>query len=815
MKRKLTYLYFLLALPVSLTAQENDEAEPLEGEESAPVAQEEELSPSIEATMTETFGISYTDDSVRQIVRDVADIFELNIVMPDHFRGETSLRLRNVTWPQVFDIVLEEFGYTYRISNNIIFIERDVDEDVIDEEEEFVDPRVIRTDDDLLNLTFEDPTPIREVINLIAEVAEINLAPLPGSLTGDTQFRYRGVSWQEAFEDVLALATDEEGQAIPHTFIEDGRRVRVVVEREDRRALPITIFQIEHASADGLKPFIERAIDGNGRVDAEGRTNTLIVQTPSENLENIRSLLARLDQPVQQVLIESRFIEIRKDDQSNIGLDWQGLRGFELSAQSMSHGFERVVGQNTSDSEFGGDPRSARATEATFSASDFRLILNLLREQTNARVLTNPTITVINNETATIETEEFRFREGERTETETTAGFRTTFGAAQPLDVNPSIKLTVTPKISARDLITLSVEPEVSNLVDEQTFQSGEVIPIVRTRRAQTEVTIRDGQTLAIGGLVDSTDSDREVRVPLLGSIPAVGRLFRSSGRNIEESNLIIFLTASILDPYTANYTDFVDEQRMLELGLSHRDVQGFGYNRSDEEQALLEELARLRSVAEGQAVSDPLRQQVEALRRQFGEEESDAIREGRIIRDPQPAAAITEEETLQIEEQLAEEPLAPAPESEVEEAPAEEMVTEEEPLEEPVFEDTETHEETMETEAVEEDTTIQEEESAIVEEDAAAEEPVMEATEEEATEEEATEEEATEEEATEEEATEEEATEEEATEEEATEEEATEEEATEEEATEEEATLEEVSEEATDSGRSFYRGRNGKSRFR
>ncbi|MCC5789846.1 MAG: secretin and TonB N-terminal domain-containing protein [Opitutales bacterium] len=637
----------------------------------------------IEATKSETFGISYTDDSVRQIISDVAEIFELNIVMPPDLQGETSLRLRNVTWPRVFDIVLDEFGYTYRIDDNIIFIERRGIDEVTEDVDEVVDPRVVVNEEGLLNLSFDELTPIREIASLIADVAGINLSPLPRTLHGETEFQYRGVSWQEAFEDVLEEAIDAEGNPVPHTFIEDGRRVRILVQREDR-AHPVTIFQIRYGGLAVLRELVEESLgtDDRNRVRVDSRSNSLIVQASRDDLERVKSLITELDQPVQQVLIETKFVEIGSEDMRNVGLDWSFLDGYSVSAGGLERQWERIRGQEretgrdregefedlfdreiedtieegilettettsrtslesttlTTLSSLLSSGSTTRTDTASFSASDIRLILNLMEAQGGARIVSAPTTMVINGQTSTIERSRNDWRRGETNFVGEAA--RPEFGPPQEIDGDQRLLLEVTPTISGGtgDLIQLAIlanktDPAGNRVID------GQELPLRVENVIETNVAVRNNETFVMGGIDNTLERENEQKVPFLGDIPLIGRAFRNSSRSKDRNQLFIFLTASTVDPYLHNYTDHIDERRLSEAGLSHREIQGFAYRRSDEEEELLREYSRIRSQLESQEFQSPIRERVENLRGNLPEDqpEYDSPGSGRIILDRTP----------------------------------------------------------------------------------------------------------------------------------------------------------------------------------
>jgi type II secretory pathway component GspD/PulD (secretin) len=177
---------------------------------------------------------------------------------------------------------------------------------------------------------------------------------------------------------------------------------------------------------------------------------------------------------------------------------------------------------------------------------------------------------------------EFEFNE----ETGTTRAV----GLAEPLEFGT--KILVTPQVNAAGFINLNITPEVSNQIGIQETEFGDQ-PILSSRKATTNVMIKDGYTLALGGLTQNENTKNGTKVPLLGDLPGVGRLFRSDSDELSQRNLIIFITARTLNPDGSTYRDIVDPRKLDEMGITPADLPG--YKLPEDQKELLEQLENYR----------------------------------------------------------------------------------------------------------------------------------------------------------------------------------------------------------------------------
>jgi len=477
----------------------------------------------------ETISVDFPDEDVRTILRNVADLFELNLVIPDTLQGRTSIKLRNITWRQAFEVVLEPLGYTYIEDRNIIRIK---------------------------------------------SIEELTTEPV------DTR-----------------------------------------------------VFVANYARAGDLQGSIAPLVDtaAGGRIQVDTRSNALVITERPSRMNKIQEIIERLDKATDQVMIESKFIEVTNTDIKNLGVNWASLSGYSASAGPFQREWSRSRSSsdetNTSitDNESLQIPGGFSAEDSTditqtletlastsrldtalFSADQFEVILSALNTQDDIRLVSNPTVVTLNNTQAKIAIGQ-RYPIPEYT-------FNAETGQRQLDQINYEdigINLDVTPQVNSAGFINLKIVPEVSSTNAFAIIENTE-IPIIDSRRTETTIMIKDGYTLAIGGLVEDQITKRDTKVPLLGDIPGLGRLFSSESDNITQRNLIIFITAKTLNPDGSTYRDIIDPRIIDRLGIVPSDLPG--YNLTIEESELLNKLDAYRIEAKQKETLEDARQQIKAI---------------------------------------------------------------------------------------------------------------------------------------------------------------------------------------------------------
>lgn len=284
-----------------------------------------------------------------------------------------------------------------------------------------------------------------------------------------------------------------------------------------------------------LTGSLARQLEQEVTVVGDEKSNKVLVSASPRYIETVKRIIAELDASPPQVMIQVLLAEVTLDDTSEWGLDFN-------------------VGLDVSTSRIGGDgyvfnKLAAGAGAATalgvpnfsVSSTDFNLLIRALEVQGKLEVLSRPQVTVNNNEQAMIQV-------GENVSIVTGSNQFQDRVSAVTERQDVGIILNVTPSISPDGFVRMDIAPEISSVSARTTqidanFES----PIITQRRVDTTVTVRDGQTVVIGGLIQTTGEQRVWKIPLLGDIPLVGELFKSSTRNNVKTELLVVLRPVVI----------------------------------------------------------------------------------------------------------------------------------------------------------------------------------------------------------------------------------------------------------------------------
>jgi type IV pilus assembly protein PilQ len=213
---------------------------------------------------------------------------------------------------------------------------------------------------------------------------------------------------------------------------------------------------------------------------------------------------------------------------------------------------------------------TSRAATAVFSASDFNIVLSALKTLNKTKVVSNPTIVTLNNTKATINVGEEdpipKYAFNAQTGTYEVTGFEV---------MKIGVILEVTPSVNARGIITMQLAPEVSQKAGTLNFGSAQ-IPIKATRKVTTTVSLKDGYTMGIGGLITASRDRGGNKVPLLGDIPLLGRLFSTKNVNDNSTNLLIFITARTVSADGASPEEVFDPRAIQSADMTRDDLPGY-----------------------------------------------------------------------------------------------------------------------------------------------------------------------------------------------------------------------------------------------
>ncbi|MFW5883526.1 MAG: secretin N-terminal domain-containing protein [Verrucomicrobiota bacterium] len=511
--------------------------------------------------------------------------------------------------------------------------------------------------EELISVDFPDAE-IRTIIRQVADLYELNVV-IPDTLVGNTSIKLRNVTWRDVFDVVL--------EQVGFTYVEE-RNIIKIKSQEELAAEPTTtrVFVIDYADApelqNSLAPLVDPGVGGQIQVDR--RANALLITERPSKMNGIQEVIERLDRPTEQVMIESKFIEVSDRDVENIGVNWASLNGWQVGVSDINRQWNRtdstsrsfnttegtgdvsfdsegssvegegrgntsgtlvdnltgdtlVDARSTFDSDITqienvtlSDVAQGRIDSAVFSADAFNVVLSALKSTTDVKLVSNPTVVTLNNEAALIAIGE-KFPIPQYTYNDERGTFEVSGFEYEDIGIN----LEVTPQVNSAGFINMRLLPEVSSRQGTVNFggASGAEIPIIASRRTESVITIKDGYTLTIGGLVESDTSNGQTKVPVLGDIPGIGRAFRNKSVNETSRNLVIFITARTLNPDGTTYRDIIDPRLMGQMGITPRDIPG--YVVPEDEKANLMNLERAKMERSERQRINQLNQQNEALR--------------------------------------------------------------------------------------------------------------------------------------------------------------------------------------------------------
>jgi len=468
--------------------------------------------------------LDFKDADIRNVLRILSYKGGVNIVAAKGVEGPVTIRLTDVPWNKALDVLLKTYDYGYEKDANIISVsplETLTQKKLAEKELAEVEPLVT----EVFHMEYIDATDVKQVI--------------------DEQLSARGKA--------------------------------TVFLKKVQKGWPF-------GAGGGAGGGKTGGVTGFGAVDRdqeEPRAKTLVVSDIVSYMARIKKVITQIDIKSKQVLIEARIVEVNQDRLKDLGFDWgTGADGAQSST------LNTVFTGKNNKKEFGGqtlgglvspsifDPKATGINSSfpfdaglslvfrKLTGTQFEVILHALEEEVESNTLSAPRIMTLDNQQATI----LIGKSQPVLKSEISSG-DTSSAVTQTLDYyqNLGIVLNVIPQVSADDYINMVVHPAVYSTTDSvsatSTLSSGDSVtttyPIVLMREADTQILMKNGETIVIGGLLKDVKKEGKLSVPILGDIPIIGTLFQRNTTDVEKIDLLIFLTARIVNPEEATKTDY------------------------------------------------------------------------------------------------------------------------------------------------------------------------------------------------------------------------------------------------------------------
>ncbi len=324
-----------------------------------------------------------------------------------------------------------------------------------------------------------------------------------------------------------------------------------------------------YSGASNITDIVRSMLSSVGKIAVDPRTNKLIITDVPEVFPQIENILAELDIKPPQILIEAQIVEVSKTSGLSVGFEYGGSGGVLASVEAPQrslyssffhgktskgdgklHGWDWIFpsyqevedDENESTSSSGNtSTESGNMKAGILNLSAFNIVLRALLTRGEAKYLGKPKVVTLNNKEATITTSTDATVGQTITDTGSTSATATQTTSAERKRVGLTLK--VTPQVNREGYVTLFVQPSYSDVVSSGFDFSLDTT----TRAASTLVRVKNGQTVVIGGLLSSRETDQTRKVPLLGDIPILGWLFTSRSKSKSTTDLVIFITPTIL----------------------------------------------------------------------------------------------------------------------------------------------------------------------------------------------------------------------------------------------------------------------------
>lgn len=455
--------------------------------------------------------LKFKDADIRIVLQAVAEKVskegkKLNIVTTPSVQGLVTVNLQNVDWQTALKVITTTYGYGYKwIGDNIILIST-LDEikerDTKERELQGIETPLVR----VFKLRYLDASDAKKAVD-----------PLLSPLGRSSVLELTGQAGWEFGTDVTKRARSKEGKV--------------------------------------------------------SRAKILLVSDVTKKLDDVENLLKQIDVSPKQILIKSRIMEVNRDLLRDIGFDWgsgtSGASDLNITQLPLASKNDAVtknlgghmftLGNFTTPSVFGPKTTGLNINTAGLKmvfrqlvGTELEVILHALEEDTRTNTLSAPTILTLNNQEASI----LVGRKYPIVEMSVSTQTNQIIGGSLEEYRDIGIQLNVVPQIcgEAEDFINMIIHPAVTTYAQtvKVTSQSGTTLveyPIIETREAETQIVVRDGETIVLGGLLKDVKSKQEVGVPILSKIPIIGAIFRRNTRDTEKIDLLIFITAKIVKP--------------------------------------------------------------------------------------------------------------------------------------------------------------------------------------------------------------------------------------------------------------------------
>ncbi|MBD3267570.1 hypothetical protein GF373_12955 [bacterium] len=416
----------------------------------------------------------------------------------------------------------------------------------------------ITTDKGTISLNMPN-VDIEQALRMLAKMSDVNLV-IDGSIEGTVNLYWEDVTLEEAWNGLLritALEVRPEGNLVFVSPIQQDPQFNNIVteiiplnyitlgsDQDNRRLAGQTgiagqtqltrqgqsQFNSRREENNRLKDILAEVLGDEIQVASDVRSNQIIVTGPAALVDNAKKIIAGLDRPIPQLLIEAKVMQVRSKALEELGIDWGGVYtvrsggSFDKSSTRQRNEPARTVTESVIEN---------LTYQGTLN--EFSVALSAMEDRGDARVLFSPRVVTQNNKEAFISSGQ---------EIQVPSGLDIN-GNATFRERRVTLELGVTPKVLSNRFINMNIRLRNDSINYEQQEISG--VPPLDVNNLEANVTLQDSDAVILGGIVTSQETEQEKRVPFLSDIPILGLAFRKTSTQIEQRELIILITPQVI----------------------------------------------------------------------------------------------------------------------------------------------------------------------------------------------------------------------------------------------------------------------------
>lgn len=436
---------------------------------------------------------------------------DMNVAIAQDVAGSVNLLVSDVTISDILKILFSTNNLAYQIQGNVI--------------------KIISSNEYKIRQGVDFNDQRRTVIYQLKYASAQNVGTLLGNVKSDIG--------KIIFDDTTGLLV----------IVDTPQKIEemdAVVKKSDistiARVLPTEtkVFELSYAKVDAIQAEVTAALTPNvGTIRTDVRTNTFVITDLPHKLSEIGTVLKAFDRKTREVFIEAKIIQVTLSDTYKWGIDWD-----RLFTAGQAGGIADLSITPESSMPLSLDDTFGKLTIARTGTNALNFVLEALAAVGETKILSNPHIATEEGKEATINV----LTKQPYSETTTTTTDAATTESTDFTFVDVGVKLNVTPTINKEGYISMLIKPEVSSITSFFPSETADQrVPVIETSNAESSVLIKDGTTIIIAGMIRDYKQKSANKVPILGDVPVVGKLFQNNSDTVQRTETIVFLTPRII----------------------------------------------------------------------------------------------------------------------------------------------------------------------------------------------------------------------------------------------------------------------------